>query len=81
METIVLSALTMSMLTGTRSVNTAEKEKHEGKKKGFRIAVQTSESAIGIPMEGYALYETYDPNEIDKNGNLWLIFKGSKIAF
>jgi hypothetical protein len=79
----VLSAPTMSMLTDTRGVIAVEQEKNAGKKQGFRMAVQPSISANGILLEGYAIYGTYDPKKIESelnNGNLWLVFKESKIA-
>ena len=71
----VLSAPIMSMLTGTRSVIAVEQQKHESKKQGFRMAVQPSESANGILLEGYAVYGTYDPKSLKRYRNLWLIFK------
>ena len=70
----VLSAPIMSMLTGTRSVIAVEQLKHESKKQGFRMAVQPSESANGILLEGYAVYGTYDPNEIDKQTEIFGLF-------
>ena len=70
----VLSAPIMSMLTGTRSVIAVEQQKHESKKQGFRMAVQPSESANGILLEGYAVYGTYDPNEIDKQTEIFGLF-------
>ena len=51
-----------------------EQEKHESKKQGFRMAVQPSESANGNLLEGYAVYGTYDPNEIDKQTEIFGLF-------
>ena len=70
----VLSAPTMSLLTGTRGVIRVEQERSEGKKQGFRMAVQPSVSANGILLEGYAVYGTYDPNEIDKQTEIFGLF-------
>jgi hypothetical protein len=70
----VLSAPIMSMLTGTRSVIAVEQQKHESKKQGFRMAVQPSESANGILLEGYAVYGTYDPKKIDKQTEIFGLF-------
>ena len=70
----VLSAPTMSMLTGTRSVIAVEQEKNAGKKQGFRMAIQPSVSANGILLEGYAVYGTYDPKKIDKQTEIFGLF-------
>ena len=70
----VLSAPTMSMLTGTRSVIAVEQEKNGGKKQGFRMAIQPSVSANGILLEGYAVYGTYDPKKIDKQTEIFGLF-------
>ena len=70
----VLSAPILSMLTGTRSVIAVEQQKHESKKQGFRMAVQPSESANGILLEGYAVYGTYDPKKIDKQTEIFGVF-------
>lgn len=70
----VLSAPTMSMLAGTMGVITVEQELSEGKKQGFRMAVQPSVSANGILLEGYAVYGTYDPKKIDKQTEIFGLF-------
>ena len=70
----VLSAPTMSMLAGTRSVIAVENEKNAGKKQGFRMDVQPSVSANGILLEGYAVYGTYDPKKIDKQTEIFGLF-------
>ena len=70
----VLSAPTMSMLTGTRGVIAVEQEENAGKKQGFRMAVQPSVSANGILLEGYAVYGTYDPKKIDKQTEIFGLF-------
>ena len=70
----VLSAPSMSLLTGTKGVIAVEQEKNAGKKQGFRMAVQPSESANGILLEGYAVSGTYDPKEIDRKVEMFGLF-------
>ena len=70
----VLSAPTISMLAGTRGVIAVEQELSDGKKQGFRMAVQPSVSANGILLEGYAVYGTYDPKKIDKQTEIFGLF-------
>ena len=70
----VLSAPTMSMLTGTRSVIAVEQEKNGGKKQGFRMAIQPSVSANGILLEGYAVYGTYDPKWLERDAEIFGLF-------
>jgi hypothetical protein len=76
----ILSAPTMSILTGTRGVIAVEQEENAGKKQGFRMAVQPSVSANGILLEGYAVYGTYDPKKIDKQTEIFgLVSKKAKL--
>ena len=70
----VLSAPTMSMLTGTRSVIAVEQEKNAGKKQGFHMAIQPSISANGILLEGYAVYGTYDPKGLERDAEIFGLF-------
>ena len=70
----VLSAPTMSMLTDTRGVIAVEQEGSEGKKQGFRMAVQPSISENGNLLDGYAAYGTYDPKKIDKQTEIFGLF-------
>jgi hypothetical protein len=75
----VLSAPTMSMLTGTRSVIAVEQEKTAGKKQGFRMAWCNHQNLqMAFCWRGYAVYGTYDPEWLNKQRNLWLIFKGKQ---
>ena len=76
----ILSAPTMSILTGTRGVIAVEQEENAGKKQGFRMAVQPSVYANGILLEGYAVYGTYDPKKIDKQAEIFgLVSKKAKL--
>jgi len=69
-----LSAPRISILTGTKGVITMEQERSDGAKQGFRMVVQPSESANGILLQGYAVYGTYDPDEIDKQTEIFGLF-------
>ena len=70
----VLSAPTISVLTGTKGVIAVEQEGAEDEKQGFRMAVQPSISENGILLEGYAAYGTYDPKKIDKQTEIFGLF-------
>ena len=70
----VLSAPTISMLMDTKGLITVEQEYSEGKKSGFRMAVQPSETTSGILLQGYAVYGTYNPNEIYKQAEIFGLF-------
>jgi|TARA_B100000925_G_scaffold290400_1_gene275510 hypothetical protein len=70
----VLSAPIISTLTGAKVVIKVEQERAVGEKQGFRMAVQPSESANGILLEGYAVYGIYDPNEIYKQTEIFGLF-------